>query len=854
MQLPLFLDRSSTEGLAIQIVHQLKGAIRSGRVGSGDRLPSTRRLSDQLGLSRNTVVRAYETLAGEGYVETRVASGIFVSDDWMKTVPPGNGSATSLQNHLPQRPISSKSDQSRRSSLSFDFFPGGANLSLFPAKAWRRIARVCLSQAPLSIVQQPDPGGIFQLRVGIASHLAATRGVDVDPGQIVVTTGSQEGFSIAVRLLLQPGSHAVIEDPCSSIINQAFEAAGARIIRMPLDDEGMITSDMPKVDASAVYVTPDHQFPTGALMPSRRRQELIHWASRSGAYIIEDWRGGDFHYDAVTVPSFAATASEITLTLGDFSDVLGAGLRIGYLLVPRHLVEAARKAKQEITGGSGWLDQAILAEFIRGGSLGTHVIRSRLFFKENRDTLLSSLRRHFGAVVTSGEASGLHVAWQLPSGVPEAKTFELLARRSRVGIYSAFSAGAFHSSITSSSKRTIFLGYSTLSPKAIEKGIARLSQMVDDTLDAHPNFLNELLLHGPIPNFPSSRLAPKLRRKSALHAPVYSIAKQDSQGNGEYGSMGFLQAIYRYPIKGMSAQRVNGVVLEADKPFPFDRVFAFARPGVPIDEDHPAWSKKGLFVMLMLEEQLAQVQTTLDVNTLQLDVVKGSQRVLSANLDGSEGRKNLEDYVGRLLPKFPSPPKLVRSADGHFMDKPDNVLSLINLATLRDLETRWEQKLDPLRFRANFYVDGLPPWAEFDWVGSDIRIGDAVFRVDRRNGRCSATNVNPVTGNRDLDIPGSLRSAFGHKDLGIYLLTIKRGKVVMGDEVAVPNYPGQREGMLPGAARANVGQYICRGCYYVYDGDATESRTPFQQLPSSWHCPDCGTDKETFRPLAIAQV
>jgi GntR family transcriptional regulator/MocR family aminotransferase len=319
-----------------------------------------------------------------------------------------------------------------------------------------------------------------------------------------------------------------------------------------------------------------------------------------------------------------------------------------------------------------------------------------------------------------------------------------------------------------------------------------------------------------------------------------------------------VRGIYRYPIKGLSGQPVTGIELEPGKPFPFDRVFALARPGVPVDPYDPQWAKKGLFVMLMLDEALAQVRTHLDPETLLLQAWSGSDQVLCVKLDTVSGREELEALVHRLMPSLAEPPTLVRSRTGHFMDKPDNVLSLINLATVRSLEEKWGCSIDPLRFRANFYVDGLKPWQEFEWIGSDIRLGDAVFRVDRRNGRCGATNVNPTTGQRDLDIPGSLRTSFGHKDLGVYLVTQKAGKVVVGDPFAVPSSKAQASAApaLIAMTKAVPHRYICRGCYYIFDeskghrADGIEPGSSFAEIPASWRCPDCGTDKNAFRPYA----
>ena len=322
--------------------------------------------------------------------------------------------------------------------------------------------------------------------------------------------------------------------------------------------------------------------------------------------------------------------------------------------------------------------------------------------------------------------------------------------------------------------------------------------------------------------------------------------------------MAAVSSIYRYPIKGLSAQPLSTVALEAGKPFPRDRIYAFARPGAPIDEHDPKWAKKGLFVMLMLDEGLARVTTRLDLETQRLSIMEGNQEVASGCLADAQERAALENFFWKLVPTLPSPPILLRSREGHFMDKPDSVISLINIATVRSLEQRWGYEIDPLRFRANIYIDGAKPWEEFDWIGSDIRIGDAVFTVDRKNGRCGATNVNPINGRRDLDIPGSLRGSFGHKNLGVYLVVRESGTIAVGDSVFVPK-------SVPSAALApaavpvsaldgNHRRFICRGCYFIYEEasglpqQSIPPGTPFADIAATWRCPDCGTDKTTFRP------
>jgi GntR family transcriptional regulator/MocR family aminotransferase len=318
--------------------------------------------------------------------------------------------------------------------------------------------------------------------------------------------------------------------------------------------------------------------------------------------------------------------------------------------------------------------------------------------------------------------------------------------------------------------------------------------------------------------------------------------------------MTVVRGLYHYPIKGLSPQPLPMVRVAAGKPFPFDRVFALARPGVAITAEEPKWAKKGLFVMLMLDEGLASVRTHLDEQTLRLTVRDGERQLLSADLGDMAAHRDVEAFFHRLAPTLRSAPALVRARDGHFMDKPDNVISLINLATVRGLEQQWGYKIDPLRFRANIYIDGVPPWEEFNWVGSEIRLGEAIFWVDRRNGRCGATNVDPATGRRDLDIPGSLRKAFGHKDLGIYLVARSNSNLTLGDEVAFEGRTGVRpQAVIAKAPAAGRGAFICQGCYFVYDEAPGLPRagiaagTRFAELPANWRCPDCGTDKATFR-------
>lgn len=862
-QISILLDRSRPENLAYQIAGQIREGIETGRIAAGTRLPSSRRLCEQLNVARNTIVRAYEMLEDEGVTETRPASGIFARRPPRRADVPAVP-AQELQGNLAAMPMPAMPLRVQRlvndgaGRLSFDFYPGRPDHTLFPIKTWRRLIQSTLSRgAAPGLVQYSDPAGLLVLRSAIASHLSAWRGIAPDPGRVIIVNGIQEGLSIAARLFLGPDRTAVLENPSYQGASFAFEATGATIQRVPVDEDGMMVEQLAAGPVALAYITPSHQYPTGATLSLERRHALTGWARRKGAYIVEDDYDSDFQYEGSPLPPIAALAPDCTIYFGTFSKSLGAGLRLGYMVVPPALVDATIAVKTLLNNGSSWLEQTVLAEFIRNGGFVAHLLRVRARYRESRDVTLDVLRRHFGDVEVSGEASGLHLCWQLPSGVPAAATLEVMARKARVGVYSLASAGAFDGLGTTLSRRGIVLGYAALSPRQIEQGIARLSDVVDDTLDARPAFLNELLVHEPLVRVRRSVPALRNRQRPALRAapprPAVSAPEQLLEMPVQ-----LVRGIYRYPIKGLSGQSVNGIELEPGKPFPFDRLFALARPGVPVDPYDPQWAKKGLFVMLMLDEALAQVRTHLDPETLLLQAWSGSEQVLCAKLDTVSGREELEALVHRLMPSLAEPPTLVRSRTGHFMDKPDNVLSLINLATVRSLEEKWGCSIDPLRFRANFYVDGLKPWQEFEWIGSDIRLGDAVFRVDRRNGRCGATNVNPVTGQRDLDIPGSLRASFGHKDFGVYLVTQKAGKVVVGDPLAVPSSKAQASAAPASTAMTNAvpHRFICRGCYYIFDEskghrpDGIEPGVPFAEIPADWRCPDCGTDKTAFRPYA----
>ena len=320
--------------------------------------------------------------------------------------------------------------------------------------------------------------------------------------------------------------------------------------------------------------------------------------------------------------------------------------------------------------------------------------------------------------------------------------------------------------------------------------------------------------------------------------------------------MPILSGLYRFPVKGLSPQSMSRVTVAAGQPFPMDRIFALARPDTSINKKNPIWAKKSKFIMLMADQQLAEIQTEINLDTLEMNIRKNNELLLKLNLGDQSGQIALENFIQNLIPSLNESPSFIQSVDGHFMDKPGNLISLINLETLRMIEKKWDINIDPLRFRANIYIDNAEPWSEFNWVGKDIFVGSGVFYVDSRNGRCGATNVNPKNGRRDLNIPGSLRRTFGHKDLGVYLVAKSNACLAIGDYVNVPDMPiietAQQSFQEP-----SLNSFICKGCYFIYDekigctNSGIKPGTKFGEIQKSWLCPDCGANKLSFEKFHL---
>lgn len=496
MQLPIMINPNNGHSLQNQIFEQLQDMILDGRLKPGTPVPATRIFAEQINVSRNTVMLAYERLSIEGYLQTRRAVGTFVSFDLPENpMQPGDSvnpqhpepnSDTDLQPILFQGKRHPVVNRNRR-RLAVDFWVGRPDARSFPTKTWRRLMIRMLSRSGSNLTEYGDPAGLPELRQAIADHLGPARGITARPEQVIVVNGSQEGLNIAARLFVRDGSPVVVECPCYQGAANLMMSYGADLIPIPVDEDGMDVSKLPDKTASLAYVTPSHQYPLGSTLTLERRLRLLRWARKTGAYIIEDDYDSDFRYHGSPLTALKGLDThDNVMYLGTFSKSIGAGLRVGYLVVPDRLIEPATTVKALYDNGHSWLAQAVLAEFISGGSFANHLRRIRHTYMQRRDCLVEALTAHFGDVDLLGVDGGMHLVWRLPSDFPQAEELQELALRCGVGIYSLNDGAAYDFNQTTCAdcssqdagcaQRIIMLGYSSTTGKQITDGVARLQK------------------------------------------------------------------------------------------------------------------------------------------------------------------------------------------------------------------------------------------------------------------------------------------------------------------------------------------------------------------------------------------
>ncbi|MFZ0630657.1 MAG: PLP-dependent aminotransferase family protein [Acidobacteriaceae bacterium] len=485
MQLAIPIKRSG-EPLFRQVYGGIRQAILSGTLRGGERLPSTRDLAEQLGVSRTVVVAAYEQMLAEGYATGREGSGTFVT----REVAANAGRRAGQRPGQGQRPATlrlSRYGNAARDAAGvvdaprrqepvprYDFANGRSDLGTFPFAMWRRML---LRQAREASVRQFDYGstlGSMALRKAICGHLRRARAVVCVPEDVIIVNGAQQALDLVARVLVERGDTVAIEDPHYNGAREAFRAAGARLCGVPVDRDGLDPALLPE-EARVAFVTPSHQFPTGAILPLERRLALLKWARRRNAVIVEDDYDGEFRYDGRPLESLQGLDTDGRIVyLGTFSRTVFPSLRIGYLVAPRSLMPTLAAAKWLSDLHSSTLEQEALAEFIESGLYERHLRRLRRRNTARRAALLEAIQKHLGdRVEMTGDGAGAQVMLWPKARVSEAAVIRKAARLG-VGIYSS---GHCYLDGGKGERRPGFvLGYATLDEREIREGIRRLGE------------------------------------------------------------------------------------------------------------------------------------------------------------------------------------------------------------------------------------------------------------------------------------------------------------------------------------------------------------------------------------------
>lgn len=427
------LNANSSVPLYQQLYDGLREAILTGQLKAKTRLPSTRTLAKELNVSRNTVMNAFEQLLMEGYLEGKVGAGTYIA----QTLP-DELLHTNFVRERVKEPIQANSGLSKRGELlasipvsvaqrykiSLDnatpFQNGLPAYDGFPFRMWAKMVSNAWQNLPAKAFGYGASGGYKPLREAVANHLATTRAVKCSPEQVIIVSGSQQALDLTSRLLLDPGDPVWVEDPCYMGAYSALRAAGAKIIPIPVDNEGIDVSQgiIKSLQARLVYVTPSHQFPLGMAMSLARRVALLEWAKSSNAWILEDDYDSDFRYIGRPIASLQGLDSEgRVIYIGTFSKVLSPTLRLGYLVVPPSLVDAFTSARALSDRHSPQVEQMVLTDFIAEGHFSQHIRRMRALYSERQQALVQAAKEYAtGLLTVTANETGMHTIGWLPEG------------------------------------------------------------------------------------------------------------------------------------------------------------------------------------------------------------------------------------------------------------------------------------------------------------------------------------------------------------------------------------------------------------------------------------------------------
>ncbi|NEN82648.1 PLP-dependent aminotransferase family protein [Paenibacillus elgii] len=457
------IDRSLDMPLIGQVYGQIRDRILKGELPSGEKLPSTRELSGELKVSRNVVLEAYDQLLAEGFLISRRGAGTFVAE----------GACLEQRRRVTEAMAPSVYDNLLKDEGLVNFRSGIPALDRFPRRIWAQLSSAVWNEASSAVLGYDTPEGRPELRHVLAQYLLKSRGVYCHPDQLVITSGATQALSLVSKLLLSPGDEVIMEDPITCDIQAMFQAQGATIRFVPVDEHGMQTALLPQASSPQfAFVTPSHQYPLGGALPIQRRIQLIQYARTHDCYLVEDDYDSEFRYEGPPVSSLQGLEPDRVLYIGSFSKILSPALRMGYLILPMPLVESCRRLKWYADLHKPSMDQLILARFMEGGYLERHIAKMKKLYKSRRDCLIDCLRSAFpGRVNIIGDSTGLHLVAEFPG-----RRFdeEAVRRIKRMGVKVYLVEE--HANDKEAQRSRLILGYGHLPKEDIQEGIARLSR------------------------------------------------------------------------------------------------------------------------------------------------------------------------------------------------------------------------------------------------------------------------------------------------------------------------------------------------------------------------------------------
>ncbi|HEY6351474.1 MAG TPA: PLP-dependent aminotransferase family protein [Candidatus Angelobacter sp.] len=476
------LDRRSTKPLHRQIYDAYRTTIAGRSLRAGEKVPSSRDLALQLGISRVPVLSAYAQLLAEGYLESRSGSGTFVSHSMVDQLIlcASNGNQT--------KPRSGPRPFSRRSVVlpPFKFVPwlsgwgafcvGQLAFECFPFQVWSRLIARHSRNVRVSALHFTDPMGSANFRESIATYLRTARAVNCEPRQIMVVSGSQQALEISSRVLLDPGDPVWIEEPGYVLARHVLMLGGARLIPVPVDHEGLnVTVAMERCrNARVAYVTPSHQFPLGVTMSASRRLQLLEWAQKYGAWIIEDDYDSEYRYQDLPISSLQGLDNNSrVIYIGTFSKTLFPSLRLGYMVIPPDLVDRFLAVRHAMDVYPPHLYQAVLTDFIKEGHFSRHIRRTRMVYAEKRNALVEAIQNEFGSELqVVGSQAGMHVVVTMSKRLRDR---DIAKRAARENLWLWPLSPCY---VESNPRQGFILGFGSTTAREIPKRVRQLRQII----------------------------------------------------------------------------------------------------------------------------------------------------------------------------------------------------------------------------------------------------------------------------------------------------------------------------------------------------------------------------------------